>query len=168
MALEFERNLALVDHHGRAVSGASFRGRHALLFFGFTHCRVVCPEALSCLSQALDLLGEEVALLQPLYISVDPDRDTPELMRKFLETRYPRFLGLTGSCEQIDAMKRAFKVYAERTSDRDDPDGYAMPHTAFAYLIDPKGRYVRHFGNAEDAVVIAKKIRAALAAGNTV
>ena len=162
MVLKFASDVALVDHHGRNVSGATFHGRHALLFFGFTHCRVVCPEALARLSQTLDVLGEDADALQALYVSVDPERDTPEVMRVFLEDRYPRFLGLTGSRDQIDEMKRTFKVYAERTADPDDPDGYAVPHTAFAYLIGPHGEYVRHFGSAEDAGVVAAKIRSIL------
>lgn len=166
MVLGFDRDMALVDHHGHPVSASTFGGRFALLFFGFTHCRVICPEALGRLSQTLHLLGDTAATLQPLYISVDPERDTPEVMRAFLEARYPRFIGLTGEREQIDAMKRAFKVYAERAADPDDSDGYAVPHSAFAYLVDPAGRYVRHFGSAEEPAAMAEKLRAALAFGS--
>src|SRR5882762_1597942 len=86
----------LVDHHGRAVTEASYHGRFALLFFGFTHCCVVCPRALTKLSGVLDALGPLADRVQPLYITVDPERDTPDVMRAFLQA-YPRFTGLTGS-----------------------------------------------------------------------
>src|SRR5262245_61304659 len=92
----------LVDHHGRAVSDETYRGRFMLLFFGFTHCRAVCPRALARLSRVINRLGPEAARLQPLYVTVDPDRDTPEVMKVFLDRDYPLFTGLTGPRENID------------------------------------------------------------------
>ncbi|WP_315836020.1 SCO family protein [Bradyrhizobium prioriisuperbiae] len=137
----------LTDHHGRAVTEASYHGRFALLFFGFTHCRVVCPRALTKLSGVLNALGPLADRVQPLYITVDPERDTPDVMRTFLGT-YPRFTGLTGSREQIDAVKQAFRVFAERAVDPDDKNGYAVPHTAITYLLGPDGELVAHFTDA--------------------
>ena len=137
----------LLDHHGRAVTEASYHGGFALLFFGFTHCRVVCPRALAKLSGVLDALGPTADRIQPLYITVDPERDTPEVMRAFLQS-WPRFTGLTGSRQQIDEAKRAFRVFAERAADPDDKDGYAVPHTAISYLLDPAGDVVAHFTDA--------------------
>lgn len=137
----------LTDHHGREVTEASYHGRFVLLFFGFTHCRVVCPRALAKLSGVLDALGQSADRIQPLYITVDPERDTPDVMRAFLQT-YPRFTGLTGSREQIDEVKRSFRVFAERAVDPDDKDGYAVPHTAITYLLDANGNFVTHFTDA--------------------
>ncbi|MBR0896700.1 SCO family protein [Bradyrhizobium tropiciagri] len=145
----------LVDHHGCNVSDRSYRGQFMLLFFGFTHCRAICPAALSRLSRVIDRLGAVASRLRPLYVTVDPERDTPEVMKAFIERSYPRFTGLTGSRENIDHVKSVYRVFARRAADPDDPRGYQMPHTAFTYLIGPDGRYVTHFTDAagEDEIV---------------
>jgi protein SCO1/2 len=149
----------LTDHHGTPVTGAAFLGRFMLVFFGFTHCKVVCPRALSKLSAVLDDLGPLADEIAPLYVSVDPERDHPEVMKAFLEASYPRFTGLTGTREQCDAAKKAFRVFAEKKPDPDDPEGYDMPHTAFAYLLGRDGRYVAHFGDHLDEVQLAERLR---------
>lgn len=154
---------ALSDHFGRAVDETSFLGKHALIFFGFSHCKVVCPEALSRLSRTLDLMGAAADKVQPLYITVDPKRDTPDVMRAFLEASYPRFLGLTGDKEQVDHMKRLYKVYAEEEVPNEE-GGYDVPHTAMAFLMGPDGTYVTHFGDAASAEDIAAKLSAIVGA----
>lgn len=138
---------SLTDHHGRSVSSESFRGRFMLVFFGFTHCRVVCPRALSKISNAVDALGETHVPLCALYITVDPERDTPEVMRKFLLS-YPGVVGLTGSRAQIDDAKRNFRVFARRAVDPNNADEYDVPHTAITYLLDPDGKFVADFNDA--------------------
>jgi protein SCO1 len=130
-----------------------------LVFFGFTHCRVVCPRALSKLTAVLDDISELAERIQPLYISVDPKRDTPDVMRAFLEQNYPHFLGLTGSVEETEVARSAFRVFAGRREDPDDPDGYAVPHSALTYLIDPDGRYVTHFPDVAEADRIADSLK---------
>ncbi len=150
----------LVDHHGNAVSNESFLGRHTLLFFGFTHCRMICPRALARLSTVLDNLGPLADRIHALYVTVDPERDTPQVMRAFLEHGYPRFIGLTGSREQIDAAKRAFRVFARRADDPEDEDGYAMPHTAITYVLDPAGQYATHFTDALDEEEVTQRLGA--------
>jgi protein SCO1/2 len=149
----------LIDHHGHAVSDYTYRGQFMLLFFGFTHCRVVCPRALARLSGGIDRLGPAASCLRPLYVTVDPDRDTPEVMRAFLKTRYPKFTGLTGSRENVDRVKALYKVFASRAADPDDAVGYQMPHTAFTYLIGPDGRYVAHFTDAIEEDELANRLR---------
>jgi protein SCO1/2 len=151
-------SFTLVDHHRNRVTEASYRGRYALLFFGFTHCREVCPRALTRLSAALDSLGPLATNVRALYVTVDPERDSPEVLRAFLAD-YPRFTGLTGSAAQVDAAKRAFRVFARRADDPADPEGYTMPHTAFSYLLDRNGRYAEHFTDALEAPDIAARIR---------
>lgn len=149
----------LIDHHGARVTDETYRGRFALIFFGFTHCRVVCPRALSRLSAVLEQLGPLADQIQPLYITVDPERDTPEVMHTFLEKSYPRFTGLTGTRAAIDAAKRAFRVFAERRPDPKEPDGYVVPHTAISYLLDPTGEYVAHFTDALDETEVTDRLR---------
>jgi protein SCO1 len=137
----------LRDHHGRAVNSESFRGRFMLVFFGFTHCRVVCPRALSKISAALDTIGETSAPVSALYITVDPERDTPEVMRKFL-LAYPGIIGLTGSRAQIDEVKRNFRVFARRIDDPSSGHDYDVPHTAITYLLDRDGLFVADFNDS--------------------
>jgi protein SCO1/2 len=153
----------LIDHHGVAVSDETYRGNHALLFFGFTHCKVVCPRALARLARVLDALGPLSERIKPLYVTVDPERDTPDVMRTFLETRGPRFIGLTGSRDQIEEAKRTFRVFARRAEDPDDPDGYAVPHTAITYVLDPSGQYATHFTDSVDELEMTERLCALLA-----
>lgn len=152
----------LTDHFDRPVTDATFLGRPALLYFGFTHCRVVCPRSLARLSAAIELAGATPDQLQPLLISVDPARDTPEVLRAYLEQNYPRFLGLTGDSAQIDVMKTSYKVYARRIEDALDPHGYAVAHTAFSYMLGADGGYLTHFTDIADEWRIADAIRSAI------
>lgn len=163
MSIKIGGSFSLTDHSGRPVTDASFHGKYVLLFFGFTHCKVVCPRALGRISVALDLLGVLADEIQPLYVTVDPERDTPEVMRAFLEASYPRFLGLTGDKEKTAAMKVAYKVFAERREYPDNADEYDVPHTAFTFLLDRQGEYRAHFVDAGDAGELADKIRTQLA-----
>ncbi|MFC5063401.1 SCO family protein [Actinomycetospora atypica] len=145
----------LVDHHGTPVDAGAWPGDWLLVQFGFTSCRVVCPRALTKLTAALDGLDDAVAArVRPLYVSVDPERDTPEVMRTFLAASYPRFTGLTGTPEQVEAAKRAFRVFARRRPDPADPDGYAVPHTAITYLVDPAGQLARYWPDTVEAPTI--------------
>lgn len=159
MNVQIGGGFTLTDHHGSPVTERSFHGKFVLLFFGFTHCRIVCPRALARISEALAILGDLADQIQPLYVTVDPERDTPEAMRRFLEHSYPRFLGLTGDGEQIAAMKTAYKVFAARKDDPDAPDGYVVPHTAFTFLLDHEGHYIAHFADIGDAKELACKLR---------
>jgi len=149
---------ALTDHFGRRVTETSFPGRHSVVFFGFTHCRTVCPRALDRLDAALDLLGEDAAAFQPLYITVDPERDDAARMRAYLDDR-PRVLGLTGSPEDLEAARRAFHAFARRKPDPHEPDGYAVPHTALLFVLDDAGRRVAHLGDAATADELADVLR---------
>lgn len=149
----------LTDHFGAPVTEAAYAGRFALIFFGFTHCKMVCPRALTRISAALDLLGEQANAIQPLYVTVDPERDTPEVMRAFLGANWPRFTGLTGQAEQIDAMRSAFRVFAQKVADPSDPSGYDMPHSSLTYLMDPEFRYRTHYPDTLDEARLAEALR---------
>ena len=146
------------------MSEVDYAGHWLLVYFGFTHCKVVCPRSMAKLSQVLDSLGGDADRLTPLYVTVDPARDTPAVMRAYIEANCPRFTGLTGSTEQIDAAKRAFRVFAQRRDDPDDPDGYDVPHSAVAYLMGPDGGYRDHFAESVAQDVVRGRIVGALAA----
>jgi len=138
---------SLVDHDGREVGDATYRGAYVLTFFGFTNCKVVCPGTLAKLSEALTRVGSAAERVRALYV-VDAARDTPTVMRAFLEQRYPCFTGLTGSPEQIGAVKAAFRVFARR---RDaEHGGYQTSRSGFIYALDPAGRFIEHWPAAID------------------
>jgi len=151
-------SFCLIDHDGHDVSDQTYRGHYVLMFFGFTHCRVVCPRALTKLSAVLDSLGPLAGRIRALYVTVDPERDTPDTMRAFLRS-YPRFTGLTGSREQIDCIKTAFRVFAQRVDDPAGNGDYAVPHTAITYVMGPEGGFVAHFTDVLSADDIATRLR---------
>ncbi|HEX7781267.1 MAG TPA: SCO family protein [Sphingobium sp.] len=152
----------LTDHHGRPATNMTFAGSFLLVYFGFTHCKVVCPRSLGKLSRVLDRLGEQAQGVVALYITVDPARDTPDVMRAYLEEKHPRFLGLTGSEDEIAHAKRAFRVFAEFKGDDQAPDGYVVPHSAIAYLMSPDGKLLDHFIDALDEDEVAQRMSAAI------
>jgi protein SCO1 len=130
----------LVDQDGRAVDERALIGRPSLLFFGFTHCPDICPTKLFELSQVMQALGRDGDRLGVFFVSVDPERDTPELMKLYLSSFDARFRGLTGTPEQVAAMTRAWRVYHRRVPL--DGGGYTVDHGTAVYLIDRAGRFV--------------------------
>jgi protein SCO1/2 len=155
-----EAKFDLVDHHGQPCRANDFAGRYMLIYFGFTHCRVVCPRALAKLSAVLDEIGNLADRIDALYITVDPARDTPEVMKAHLAAIGSRFTGLTGTAAQINDAKQAFRVFAEQKPGPDDPDDYVVPHSAIAYLIDPHGLYAAHFADHLSQASISARITA--------
>ncbi|OBB20928.1 hypothetical protein A5761_04355 [Mycolicibacterium setense] len=145
----------LTDHHGRLVTPDSYRGHYLLVFFGFTHCQQICPAVLTRNSGALELLGSSADTIQPLYVTVDPARDTPEQLADYLARRHPRYVGLTGTADQIEAAKRAYHVFSRRA---DELDNYTVPHTSFTFLMDPVGQYITHFPETLTAADLAEKL----------
>ncbi|WP_445189020.1 SCO family protein [Pseudonocardia sp. Cha107L01] len=156
---------SLTDHNGTPVTNESYRGRFLVVFFGFTHCRVVCPRALTTLSAVLDELGSRADQFQGLYVTVDPDRDTPATMKAFLEANYPHFTGLTGTADQIDAAKKEFRVFARRVADPEERDEYVVPHSAITYVLDRSGSFLTHFTESTGADELVRRLEGVLAAG---
>jgi protein SCO1/2 len=136
----------LTDETGRTVTSESFKGQWRLIYFGFTYCPDICPTDTAKLAQGLKLFEakhpKEAAKLQPLFITVDPERDTPAALAEFTDSFHPRLLGLTGTREQIDAALKAFRIYASKVPGT-TPDSYTYDHLAVFYLMDPDGRPVQ-------------------------
>ncbi len=147
----------LTDQNGRRVKDSEFRGKLMLVFFGYIYCPDVCPTSLLDVSQALDMLGKDAGQVQPVFITVDPERDTPAAMKEFLSNFHPRMLGLTGTPAEIQAAAKAYRVYYAKAAggERD----YLMDHTALLYLMDREGRYLTHFTNKTRADEMAAAIR---------
>lgn len=151
----------LIAGDGRAVSDADYRGRWRLMFFGYTHCPDVCPMAMTEISLALDALGPLAARVQPLFVSVDPGRDTPAVLRDFFHALDPRIEGLTGTPEQIAAAARAFRVFYRRVGDGPD---YTIDHSAVIYALDPDGTFAAHFTHETPGARMAERLRGLIAA----
>ncbi|CAA7618185.1 conserved hypothetical protein [Magnetospirillum sp. LM-5] len=135
----------LVDHQGRTVTDQDFRGRWLLIYFGYTFCPDVCPTSLTLMTSALDRLDEvQRAKVTPVFVTVDPVRDTPEVMAGYVSAFTADMVGMTGSEEQVAAAMKAFKVYAAKVKS-DDPTAYTVDHSSILYLIGPDGRFVQHF-----------------------
>ena len=149
-----------VDHDGRTVTDVDFRDRHLLVFFGYTYCPDVCPTTLTTIADALDLLGEDADRLAPLFVTIDPARDTAEHMRDYVAYFHPAIIGLSGSREQIADVARAYRVFfAEVREDGADADDYLMDHSTIVYLMDEDGRFVVHFSGSTHAEDMAATIR---------
>ncbi len=135
--VDYGKTLELTDHTGRPRRLEDWRGKVLVLFFGFTHCPDVCPTTLADLSQVVKDLGPDAERVQVLFVTVDPERDTPELLGKYVGAFDPRFLGLYGDAAATQRAAREFKVYYEK---RKSADGYSVDHSGQTYVIDPQGR----------------------------
>ncbi len=127
------------DGRETKVCLSDLKGKVVLMFFGYTHCPDVCPTALQTLSKTMELLSEEErSRVQVVFVSVDPERDTPEIAQKYAEYFYPTFMGLTGTPEEIRKVAKDYMVYYEKVKGQSE-GGYLVDHTAFIYLITPDG-----------------------------
>ena len=150
----------LVDHQGRPVTEDYFKGRLMLVYFGYTFCPDVCPTALTDMGDALGILGAAADKVTPVFITVDPDRDTPEHMKEYLKFFHPRMIGLTGTPEQTAAALKAYKVFSAKAPvEGGDAGDYLMDHTSIIYLMGPDGAYKTHFSHGAGAEDMAKGIR---------
>ncbi len=149
----------LLDHTGREVTEKTYDGKWRLVFFGYTFCPDICPTTLSTIADVMDLLGADAERVQPLFISIDPERDDVEAVAAFVKAFHPSIVGLTGTPEQIAATARSFRVYYARIEDESAPEGYLMDHSAFIYLMGPDGRFVTVLREADGAEKIAAEIR---------
>ncbi len=154
---------ALIDHTGRPRTEQDFRGRLMLVYFGFTYCPDVCPADLQSIGLALDRLGEVGARVQPLFITVDPERDTPQHLAEYVTMFHPRLIGLTGDPAAIHKAADAYKVYYAKVMNQKGDD-YTVDHTAFIYLMDADGKYLGFFPPGTEADRIAETMRRQLAA----
>jgi len=148
---DFGRQLALPDQDGRVRTLDDFKGKVTLLFFGYTQCPDVCPTTLAELAQAKKDLGAEGDRIQGVFVTVDPERDTPEVLKGYVSSFDPSFVALRGSPEQTAAAAKEFKVFYAKV-DGKTPGSYTMDHSAASFVFDPQGRlrlYTRYGGGAQ-------------------
>jgi protein SCO1/2 len=153
---------ALVDHTGAPRTDRDFRGKLLLIYFGFTYCADACPIDLHSIAGALDRLGPLAERVQPLFITVEPEKDTPDQLKSYVAQFHPRLIGLTGDPREVRKVLRAYKVYAAKTApaQRDDPD---IDHSSVVYLVDAAGKYVGYFPPGTPADRMVEVVRQQLA-----
>lgn len=148
----------LVDQNRINRTNEDFRGKLLLVYFGFTHCPDVCPTDLQNIGLALDQLGENAEGVQPLFITIDPERDTPEHLKNYVPTFHPRLLGLTGEASSIRSVADAYKVFYAKVLN-EARDDYTVDHTAFIYLMGIDGNYIGFFPPSTSPDRIAEIVR---------
>lgn len=164
--VDFGRRLELTDHNGVRRSLADFRGKLVVLFFGYTHCPDVCPTTLSDMAQALRLLTpEEAARVQVLFVTVDPERDTPDMLKAYVPYFHPDFLGLLGTAEEVARAAKEFRITYRKHTEPGATD-YLVDHTAGSYVLDGDGRLRLFLPFAHSPTDIAHDLKTLMAAGS--
>lgn len=161
---DYAQGFSLADHNGRQRTLKDFAGKVVVVFFGFTQCPDVCPTSMAELAQVKQLLGPDGDKLQAIFITVDPERDTPELLKAYMGNFDPSFLALRPTMEQLPQVARDFKVYYKKVVGK-TPGSYSMDHSAGSYIFDAKGRIrlYNRYGAGPD--VLASDIKLLLKTG---
>ena len=156
---DFARDFRLTDHHGQVRTLADFRGKVVAVFFGYTHCPDVCPTTLSDFAAALKLMGQQAGRVQVIFVTLDPQRDTPDILKQFVPAFNPSFLGMYTDPETLKLLAKEYKVVYQKTSVK-APDDYLIDHSAGTYVYDPMGhlRLLVPYGSGPDAIAHDLKI----------
>ncbi|MBX2805042.1 MAG: SCO family protein [Hyphomicrobiales bacterium] len=153
----------LTNHTGETVTDKDFHGKYMLVSFGYTFCPDICPAELQLMTDAMEKMGETQNDVVPVFVTIDPTRDTVELMREYVSNFHPRMVGLTGTEEQIKKAAEAYRVFYARTeTDNADNEYYLMDHSTFIYLMDRNGEYIQHFPYGINADDLATRISQAV------
>lgn len=153
----------LTDHTGKPRGDADFRGRYMLIYFGFTYCPDICPTTLAVMAEALDSLGPDAKKIVPILISIDPERDTPQVLAEYVKAFGPSFIGLTGSVAEIKDVEKKFRVYAVKQPLGDAPAkdaNYGVDHSNVLYLLGPDGKVIHFYTEAISPDDLAKDLKA--------
>jgi protein SCO1/2 len=150
----------LTDQDGKSRSSADFRGKYQLIYFGYSFCPDVCPTTLGVISSALDKMGVDAKRVVPIFITIDPERDTPAVLKKYMSAFGPDFVGLTGSPADIAAVEKEYRVYAKKQPLGGGQKGYGMDHSSVIYLMGPDGRLVSFYDELIAPDALAKDLKA--------
>jgi protein SCO1/2 len=161
---EFGRDIQLNDFNGQPRKLSDFRGKAVAVFFGYTHCPDVCPTTLAELASAIRKMGPEGEKVEVLFITADPERDTPEVLKQYVTSFNPRFLGLRGSPEETAQIAREFKVIIQKNASG-GAGNYTVDHSSGTYLYDPQGRLRVYVSYGQGADVFAHDLTAVLKSG---
>ncbi len=135
----------LTDQNGNKFSSEQIKGHLSLIYFGFTYCPDICPTTLNKLSNVITTLEKYNIDILPIFITIDPDRDTPALLKEYLSHFHPKFIGLTGSAADLKYVADLYKVFYTRSQTSENLNNYMIDHSSFVYLMDKQGKYMKHF-----------------------
>ncbi|EJW20975.1 hypothetical protein IMCC14465_07710 [alpha proteobacterium IMCC14465] len=161
--LSLDGRFDLIDETGQRVTQDSYAGKFRLVYFGFTYCPDVCPLQLEVLSRALTIAKIPTNRLVPLFITLDPDRDTPADMAVYTDNFHESIIGLTGDLQQIQQAAKAYKVFFQKVDDPETTGGYTVDHSSIVFLMGPDNSYKQHFTHRDSAEDIAAKITTIIA-----
>jgi protein SCO1/2 len=159
---DFGNDFSLTDPAGQTRRLADFRGKVVVVFFGYTQCPDICPTTLTGMAETMKLLGDQAKNVQVLFITLDPERDTPQLLAKYAPAFYPTFLGLYGDPQTIAKTAQTFKVFYQKQPGS-NPNVYSIDHSAGSYVFDPKGRLRLYVGQADKPATISADFKRLLA-----
>jgi protein SCO1/2 len=152
-------SFSLVDQNGNTVTDADLKGRYSLIYFGFTHCPDICPEELDKMARMFDIVeAERPGTLLPVFVTCDPARDDPKVLKEYLSEFHPSFIGLTGTYDEIKAMCKAYRVYFSTPPEVKPGQDYLVDHSIYFYLMDPDGDFVEALGRQHSPEQAAKVI----------
>lgn len=152
----------LTDQNGQPRSDTDFRGKYMLIYFGYSFCPDVCPTTLAVMSEALSKMGSDAKRIVPVFITTDPERDTPKVLKDYMAAFGPEFVGLTGSVAEIREVEKKFRVYAKKQpleSQNAKPAGYGVDHSNVLYLVGPDGKTVSYYTEAMPPDELAKDLK---------
>jgi protein SCO1 len=161
---DYATGFSLTDHNGQPRTLADFKGKAVVIFFGFTQCPDVCPTSMTEMAQAKQLLGADGERFQGLFISNDPERDTPEIMKAYMAAFDPSFLALYAKPEELPEVAKSFKIYYKKVVGS-SPETYTMDHSAGSYVYDPQGRVRLYHRYGTGAQALADDLKKLLAGG---
>jgi len=150
----------LKDQTGKILTDEDFKGDFMLVYFGYTYCPDICPTSLQTIAHAMDLLGKDGDVIQPIFITVDPQRDTVKVLREYVAAFHPRLIGLTGSQAAINSVAKKYRVRFKKVSESGGiNDDYSIDHTSSVFLMGPDGKYITRFSHATTSKQMAAKLR---------
>jgi protein SCO1/2 len=153
---------SLIDHDGKRVTDRSWPGKILVVYFGFMHCPAICPTELQSIAAAVDELGAAGEKVQPLFVTIDPERDTPAALKEHVALFHPRMIGLTGGAEEIAAIAKSYRVYYKKVDEPDSQAGYTMDHSGLVYVMDAVGKSVAIFRPGVAPEALAKRLKSLL------
>lgn len=157
-AAGYATDFALTDHNGKPRTMADFRGKAVVIFFGYTQCPDVCPTTMTGMAEAMKLLGEDASKVQVLFVTVDPERDTPQLLAQYVPVFNPGFLGLYADAQTIARTAQEFRIFYKKQPGS-TPTTYTVDHSAGSYVYDPQGRLRLYIKHGEKPEMIAKDLK---------